>query len=157
MLFVLRAYWLSFMQAITFSMLTSSSSRVSIFFCTLHSSSNPINKNLKGLYPFHPQPVQNLHQRDSAMRLEFCYWLHTNRQLLPLILFTDEATFTRNGKGVGLRNATALRALLVPEGKKYCSSWAYSRSDKEVSCRHHTDTSSAYFTRKVAKHEFLST
>jgi len=31
------------------------------------------------------------------MRLEFCYWLHTNRQLLPLILFTDEATFTRNG------------------------------------------------------------
>jgi len=31
------------------------------------------------------------------MRLEFCHWLHTNRQLLPLILFTDEATFTRNG------------------------------------------------------------
>ena len=31
------------------------------------------------------------------MRLEFCHWLHSNRQLLPLILFTDEATFTRNG------------------------------------------------------------
>jgi len=31
------------------------------------------------------------------MRLEFCHWLHNNRQLLPLILFTDEATFTRNG------------------------------------------------------------
>jgi hypothetical protein len=46
------------------------------------------------LYPFHPQPVQNLH---SAMLLEFCYWLHTYRQLLPLILFTVEATFTRNG------------------------------------------------------------
>ena len=30
------------------------------------------------------------------MRLEFCHWLHTNRQLFPLILFTDEATFTRN-------------------------------------------------------------
>jgi hypothetical protein len=41
--------------------------------------------------------VQNLHPGDSAMRLEFCHWLHTNRQLLPLILFTDEATFTRNG------------------------------------------------------------
>jgi len=41
--------WRSFMQAITFSMLTSSSSRVStLFFCTLHSS-NPINKNLTGL------------------------------------------------------------------------------------------------------------
>jgi len=50
-----------------------------------------------GLYPFHPQPVQNLRPGDSAMRLEFCHWLHTNRQLLPLILFTDEATFTRNG------------------------------------------------------------
>jgi len=31
------------------------------------------------------------------MRLEFCHWLHNNRHLLPLILFTDEATFTRNG------------------------------------------------------------
>jgi len=31
------------------------------------------------------------------MSLEFCHWLHTNRLLLPLILFTREATFTRNG------------------------------------------------------------
>jgi len=31
------------------------------------------------------------------MRLEFCHWLHNNRQLLPLILFTDGFTFTRNG------------------------------------------------------------
>jgi len=50
-----------------------------------------------GLYLFHPQPLQNLHPEDSATRLEFCHWLHNNRQLLPLILFTDEATFTRNG------------------------------------------------------------
>ena len=49
-----------------------------------------------GLYSFHPQPVQNLHPGDSAMQLEFCHWLHTNRQLLPLILFTNEVTFTRN-------------------------------------------------------------
>ena len=45
----LSASWRSFMQAITSNMLTSSSSRVSTFFCTLHSSSNPINKNLTGL------------------------------------------------------------------------------------------------------------
>jgi len=45
----LSASWRSFMQAITSSMLTSSSSCVSTFFCTLHSSSNPINKNLTGL------------------------------------------------------------------------------------------------------------
>ena len=50
-----------------------------------------------GLYPFHPLPVQNLHPGDSVTRLEFCPCLHTDRQLLPLILFTDEATFTRNG------------------------------------------------------------
>jgi len=30
------------------------------------------------------------------LRLEFCHWLRTNRQLLPLILFTDEATFTHH-------------------------------------------------------------
>jgi hypothetical protein len=47
------------------------------------------------LYPFHPQRVQNLHPGGSAMCLEFCHWLHTNCQLLPLIaLFTDETTFT---------------------------------------------------------------
>ena len=49
------------------------------------------------MYPFHPQPVQNIHPGDSAVHLEFCHWLRTNRQLLPWILFTDEATFTRNG------------------------------------------------------------
>ena len=47
-----------------------------------------------GLYPLHPQRVQNLHPGDSAMRLEFCHWLHTKSQLFPLILFTDEATVT---------------------------------------------------------------
>ena len=52
--------------------------------------------NEDSLYPFHPQTVQNLHPGNSAMRLEFSLWLHINRQLLPLILFTDETTFTHN-------------------------------------------------------------
>jgi len=47
-----------------------------------------------GLYPFHPQRVQNLHPVDNAMRLEFCQCLHNNCQSLPLILFTNEATVT---------------------------------------------------------------
>ena len=34
--------------------------------------------------------------RGTDMRLEFCHWLHANRQLLSLVLFTDEATSTRN-------------------------------------------------------------
>jgi len=49
-----------------------------------------------GLYPFHHQPVQHLHPGDDAHRPEFCHWLSHNRELLPYILFTDEATFTRN-------------------------------------------------------------
>jgi len=49
------------------------------------------------LYPYHPQQVQNLHPGDNATHLEFCHWLQSNRQLLPLIVFTDEATFNRNG------------------------------------------------------------
>jgi hypothetical protein len=43
-----------------------------------------------GLYSFSPTG-------NSVTRLEFCYWLHIDPQLLPLILFTDEATFTCNG------------------------------------------------------------
>jgi hypothetical protein len=49
------------------------------------------------LYPFHQQPVQHLHPGDEAQRLQFCHWLSYNQELLPYILFTDEATFTRNG------------------------------------------------------------
>jgi hypothetical protein len=50
-----------------------------------------------GLHPYYPQSVQNLHPGDRAMRLEFCHWLLNNRQLLPFILFTNEATFARHG------------------------------------------------------------
>jgi len=49
-----------------------------------------------GLYPFHHQPV-HLHPGDDAQRLQFCHWLSHKRELLPYILFTDEATFSRNG------------------------------------------------------------
>ena len=38
-----------------------------------------------------------MHPGDNAHRLEFCHWLSHNRELLLYILFTDEATFTRNG------------------------------------------------------------
>jgi hypothetical protein len=39
------------------------------------------------LYPFHQQHVQNLYPRGRATRLQFCHWLHINRQLLPLIIY----------------------------------------------------------------------
>lgn len=50
-----------------------------------------------GLYPFHLQRVQHLHPGDEARRLEFCRWVIANRRVIPSILFTDEANFTRDG------------------------------------------------------------
>lgn len=49
------------------------------------------------LYPFHLQKVQNLLPRDLPMRLNFCHWLEDNHDKVNFILFSDEATFTRNG------------------------------------------------------------
>ena len=39
----------------------------------------------------HPQP------EDYAKRLEFCRWINSNHRVVSRILFTDEATFTREG------------------------------------------------------------
>lgn len=49
------------------------------------------------LYPFHYQKVQNLLPRDLQIRLQFCHWLEDNYDKVNFILFSDEATFTRNG------------------------------------------------------------
>lgn len=53
------------------------------------------------LYPFHLQRVQALLPQDFEARLVLCRWLceMNNRDLrfIRNILFTDEATFTRNG------------------------------------------------------------
>lgn len=51
----------------------------------------------QGLYPYHRQSVQHLHEGDDAHRQEFCQWIIANDRLIPSILFTDESTFTRNG------------------------------------------------------------
>jgi len=50
-----------------------------------------------GLCPFHHQPAQHLYPGDDTQRLQFCHWLSHKRELLLYILFTDEATFIRNG------------------------------------------------------------
>lgn len=49
------------------------------------------------LYPYHDQGVQHLEPQDLAPRLNLCNWLTIEPQLVAKILFTDEATFTRNG------------------------------------------------------------
>ena len=41
--------------------------------------------------------MQHLEEGDEARRLDLCQWVIANRQLIPFILFTDEASFTRVG------------------------------------------------------------
>lgn len=50
-----------------------------------------------GLYPYHTQRVQHLLPDDSAHRVRYCQWLQNNLEVIPRILFTDEAQFTRDG------------------------------------------------------------
>lgn len=56
-------------------------------------------KTLKqqGLNAYHLQKVQNLHEGDYPLRLQFCHWIRENRRLHKDILWSDEAQFTRDG------------------------------------------------------------
>src|SRR5215469_10793136 len=49
------------------------------------------------LYPYHDQKVQHLEPGDYAQRMDLCHWVKAHRELLSVILFTDEASFTRDG------------------------------------------------------------
>jgi len=49
------------------------------------------------LYPYHDQRVQHLEPGDHAQRMDLCCWITTHPELLSVILFTGEASFTRNG------------------------------------------------------------
>jgi len=51
---------------------------------------------LHGLYPFHLQMMQRL-EGDEAKRLDLCRWVIANYRLIPFVLFTDEASFNRDG------------------------------------------------------------
>jgi len=48
-------------------------------------------------YANHDQPVQHLEPGDDAKRMDFCRWIQSHPELLGVILFTDEASFTRDG------------------------------------------------------------
>jgi len=50
----------------------------------------------EGMYPYHLQPVHALHVGDNIRRKIFCEWISNHHQLVAL-MFTDEATFTRDG------------------------------------------------------------
>ena len=49
------------------------------------------------LYPYHDQSVQHLEPSDHAQRFDLCQWITAHPELLSVILFTDEASYTRDG------------------------------------------------------------
>jgi len=49
------------------------------------------------LHPFHDNRIQHLETGDPARYMDFCHWITAHPQLLSVILFTDEASFTRDG------------------------------------------------------------
>ena len=55
------------------------------------------------LYHYHDQRVQHLEPGDHAQRMALCNWIKVHPGLLSVILFSDEASFTREGVN-NLRN-----------------------------------------------------
>jgi hypothetical protein len=55
------------------------------------------------LYPYHDQTVQLLEPGDHVQRMYFCHWIKVHPELLSFSLFSDEASFTRQGVN-NLRN-----------------------------------------------------
>jgi len=51
----------------------------------------------ENLYPYHDQRVQHLEPGDHAQHLDLCLWVTAHPELLSVILFTDEVSFTRDG------------------------------------------------------------
>ena len=51
----------------------------------------------ENLYPYHDQSVKYLEPGDHAKLTDLCYWVNAHPELLNAILFTDEASFTRDG------------------------------------------------------------
>jgi len=51
----------------------------------------------KYLYPYHDQRVQHLEPGDHAQQIDLCHWIKAHPELLGVILFSDEASFTQDG------------------------------------------------------------
>jgi len=49
------------------------------------------------LYPYHDQRVQHLEPGDHAQHIDLCHWIKAYPEMLSVILFTDKASFTRDG------------------------------------------------------------
>ena len=55
------------------------------------------------LHPYHDQRLQHLESGDHAQRMDLCHWIKAHPEQLSVIIFSDEASFTRDGVN-NLRN-----------------------------------------------------
>jgi hypothetical protein len=55
------------------------------------------------LHAYHHHRVQHLEPRDPAQRMDLCHWMKAHPELINVILFSDDASFTRDGVN-NLRN-----------------------------------------------------
>ena len=51
----------------------------------------------ENLHPYHDHRLQHLEPGDPAQRMDLCHWITAHHLMLSAILFTDEASFTRDG------------------------------------------------------------
>ena len=51
----------------------------------------------ENLHPYHDHRVQHLELGDPAQHMDLCHWITAHAQLLSVLLFTDEASFTQDG------------------------------------------------------------
>jgi len=49
------------------------------------------------LHPYRDHRVQHLEPGDPAQHMDLCHWITAHPQLLRVMLFTNEASFTRDG------------------------------------------------------------
>jgi hypothetical protein len=49
------------------------------------------------LHPYYDQRIQHLEPGDLNQRMNLCHWIKAYHEFISLILFTDEAPFTRDG------------------------------------------------------------
>jgi len=49
------------------------------------------------LYPYHYQRIQHLERGDHDRRMDLCHWIKAHPEVLSVILFSVEKTFTQDG------------------------------------------------------------
>ena len=55
------------------------------------------NLHEEDLYPYHDQSVQHLEPGDHAQHIGLCNWIKAHLEMLSVILYSDRASFTRDG------------------------------------------------------------